>query len=139
MLGQRDQGSAGGTNEGRYRLGVSPRRLAYRTGVVSLPLGSARASVRGQGDVVRESVRAILATIDDANVVADVALVASTREAYAAAQPARALIRGDSWLEGQQRKTASALADQARAGELVLAASRSSKRSSSRSRPSRSR
>ena len=73
-----------------------------------------------KGDVVRETVRAILDTIDDANVVADVALVAWTREAYAAAQQARALVRGDSWLEDKHRKTASALADQARDGELVL-------------------
>ena len=73
-----------------------------------------------KGDVVRETVTAILDTIDDANVVADVALVAWTREAYAAAQQARALVRGDSWLEDKHRETASALADQARDGELVL-------------------
>ena len=73
-----------------------------------------------KGDVVRETVTAILDTIGDAKVVADVALVAWSREAYAAAQQARALVRGESWLEDKHRKTASALADQARNGELVL-------------------
>ncbi len=73
-----------------------------------------------KGDVVRETVETILKTLGEAKVLADVVLVAWTREAYAAAQQARALVHGDSWLAMEWRKSASTLAEHARNGQLVL-------------------
>lgn len=73
-----------------------------------------------KGDVVRETVKAILTTVADPHLAADVVLVAWTSAGYAAAQQARARILGDTWLGTRWRKRASELADHVRTRQLVL-------------------
>ena len=99
-----------------------PRPLDDDRPLLGVPLvGTGQGGMRGRkGEVVQAFVRSILGTLEDVDGDVDVVLVLANREAYAAAQQARARELGGNWIAKRFRRVATELSDRARLGRLVL-------------------